>query len=241
MTDICPECGNEYDIVASHWSRGSCDHPSFTDHQKEIITGLLMGDGNLKINRDNPSLRCKMTSPNYLKYLDKQFGVFGKGVSLRTTAEEKAKLNRESGFSPNARAENYSNLYIWRSMSHPELREFEKWYDTGSKVWPDDIELTPTVLKHWYCGDGSYNNKSNKYISISCANERGNKEKIEKMFNNVGFSVAYWHESTRYNNGYEGTVSANIAFDVTTTKELFEYMGDPLPDFEYKWPDERLK
>ena len=38
-------------------------------------------------------------------------GLFTTGVSLKKTAEELAKNNRESGFSPNAKAENYHDMY----------------------------------------------------------------------------------------------------------------------------------
>jgi hypothetical protein len=30
----------------------------------------------------------------------------------------------------------------------------------------------------------------------------------------------------------------NIQFSNSQSEELWEYMGDPLPDFQYKWPEE---
>jgi hypothetical protein len=196
-----------------------------------------MGDGCINRgykNSQNPRIQCEMISKDYLKYLDDIFGAIGCGVSLNCTAEESAEHCRESGFSPNASAENYSDLYVWRSRSHPELQEFAKWYNTGEKVWPSDISLTPTVLKHWYCGDGTYNNrKSQNHIIISCAKQYKNTEKIDGVFSRQGLP-----EPSNYNiyERDDGSVNCMLSFTVKDSQEIFSYMGGPLPGFEYKWP-----
>jgi len=236
MTKICNHCGNEYKKLGTHWSMSSqCSHPSFTDHKREIITGLLMGDGSIKRQKNrNPYLRCGMISKNYLQHIDDQFGVFGNGVSLQMTAAENAKAKRESGFRPNADATDYSDVYIWRSVSHPELQEFADWYAFGQKVWPERIELTPTVLKHWYCGDGHWNNSGTQNrIEIAMANEVDNTDKVDQLFKNVGLpSPSNYVISERK----DGSKRCNAVFTVDQSKELWQYMGEPLPDFEYKWP-----
>jgi len=230
MGDACPQCGTEYQIVASHWGQSSCEYPSFTDHQREVITGLLMGDGSINRGGKNPFLECGMISPNYLKYVDGEFGIFGHDVSLKKTAEESAEDCRGRGFSPDAKEENYSDLYHWHSMRHPELQEFAEWYSTGTKVWPSDIELTPTVLKHWYCGDGHWDNSGvQNYIKIAMANEVENTEKVDQMFENVGLP-----SPSNYNISETNCVAE---FTVGQSKELWKYMGEPLPDFGYKWPE----
>lgn len=239
MTEICEQCEREYKEIAKHWSMSpSCDHPSFTEHQREIITGLLMGDGSIDRGRGgrNPKLECEMINPNYLEYIDTQFGIFGNGVSLHRTAEENAKQCRDRGFSPDAKEENYSDSYRWRSVSHPELEEFANWYSTGKKVWPDDIELTPTVLKHWYCGDGNWNNNgSRNYIIIAMSNEVNNTDKVDIMFESVGLPSPNNYDIQERSR--DGGLKCNAVFTVEQSKELWSYMGEPLPDFEYKWPD----
>jgi len=238
MSDTCTQCGNKYQRIAQHWSTSStCKYPPFSDHQRKIIIGLLMGDGCiLRESKRKPRLICGMISSNYLKYINKEFGIFGNGVSLIRTGEQVANRSCERGFSPNAKTENYHNIYRWRSMSHPELEEFADWYSTGEKVWPDDIELTPTVLKHWYCGDGHWNDSvtSNRII-ISMSNEINNQEKVDRIFENVGLpSPSNYSISKRK----DGSKKCNAEFTVDQSKKLWEYMGKPLPDFEYKWPEE---
>jgi len=229
MGDVCPQCGNEYQSVASHWVQSSCDYPTFTNHQREIITGLLMGDGWISSSSINPRLNCKMISKNYLEYVDSNFGIFGNGVSIRYTAEESAEQARKSGFDSTAKEENYSDIYKWTSICHPELQEFSDWYSTGEKVWPQDIKLTPTVLKHWYCGDGNFNNNFyNNCIEISMSNEEENTHKVNEMFTNSDLPSPSSYNTSGNN--------CKARFTVDQSKELWEYMGDPLPDFEYKWP-----
>lgn len=237
MTETCPQCGNEYKRIGSHWANSSaCSYPMLTPHQREVATGMLMGDGNIKIEPNNPFLRCGMITKPYLEYTDEVFGMLGTGVRLKCTAAENAKHKRDSGFRPNARVENYSDVYIWRSRCLPALQPFAEWYSSGSKVFPEDIELTPTVLKHWFCGDGSFQNSgSSHYLSIAMSNERRNKGKIERYFEEgPGVQISNWVE---YSYEDRDTVICAAEFSRSDSEELWEYMGDPLPGFEYKWPE----
>jgi hypothetical protein len=231
----CPECGKEYKNLGMHWSWNPEHRPSFTQHQKEIVTGLLMGDGTINRGGKNPHIQCEMVSPNYLEYINNSFGCLGNYVSLKSTAEESAERVRNSGFDEGAKSENYSDTYFWRSRSHPELQEFAEWYSTGKKVWPMDIELTPTVLKHWYCGDGCWRNSNNNNIQISMSNEIENQDKVSQMFEKVGLpSPSNYSISERK----DGSKTCSARWTVEQSKELWKYMGEPLPDFKYKWPEE---
>jgi len=235
MTEICPECGEEFQRIGHHWSIGDCSYPSFSDYQKEVITGLLMGDGCLGRSRKSPYVRCHITSPNYLRHIDNKFGILGLGVSMVKTAKESAAEDRVSGFRPNAKAKKYSDVYGWCSRNHPELNGFADWYSAGEKVWPADIELSPTVLRHWYCNDGHFDTilESNT-IEIAMANESENTEKVSKYFENVGLPAPSNYKIYEYERGLK---SCTAQFTKDQSKELFEYMRHSLPDFEYKFPD----
>lgn len=237
MGTDCPECGEEYEQLGKHW-RWNPDHrPELTQHQKEVISGLLMGDGCVNRDSKNPLIQCNMIRPNYLEYLDNIFGCLSTGVKLKHTAEENAQIKRDSGFSPNANAKDYSDLYIWRSRSLPELQEFADWYSSGKKVWPEDIELTPTVLKHWYCGDGSWNNSgSRSYVRIGMANEVENTDKVDRYFERANLPTPSNYHIGELKNC--DAMRCTAAWSVEDSKKLWDYMGKPLPDFEYKWPEQ---
>jgi hypothetical protein len=237
MGNVCKQCGRKFERLAQHWSQSNnCQYPPLSQYQREVATGLLMGDGSIDRSSKNACLQSVMISQNYLEHVDKQFGRFGNGVSLHQTAAESAQHNCKSGFSPDADADDYSDVYHWRSMRHPNLTEFAAWYDSGSKVWPDDIELTPTVLKHWYCGDGTYdNNGYNNRIRISMSNEIDNTDKVDAMFENVGLPTPSNYATSERS---DGSLRCNAQFTVEKSRKLWDYMGDPLPDFEYKWPED---
>jgi hypothetical protein len=231
----CPQCGDEYDYIGNHWSLSSCDYPTLSEKQKDAVTGLMMGDGSLDKTSKNPRLVVQMTTPNYLRYLDDLFGPLSTHVHLSKSSEESAEISRDSGFSLNPNPKDYSDIYQWRTRSHPELFNFD-WYtgENGKKVWPESIKLTPMVLKHWYVGDGTWNNSSYRnYISISMSNERGNEDKIDSIFERSGIPKPSNYAWTENDNGDKGCIAQ---FTKSDSEVLWEFMGRPLPDFEYKWP-----
>lgn len=231
--DVCPECDERYYSMGTHWSHNPDHRPSLTDHQKEIITGSLMSDGCINRTSKSPLLQIVMISPNYLEYIDNEFGILSTGVSLSQTAEESAMESRENGFRPNADGENYHDLYILRTRCLPELQEFADWYETGEKVWPStDIDLTPTVLKHLYIGDGNFHDNA---IRISMNNERDRIDDVKGMFRRKGFDPM----NVDIQDMKAGGKKVDMYFSKQTSDEMFEYMNGPLPDFEYKFPNSR--
>ena len=216
MSQACPDCGESYARLGSHWT-GDCSAPELTEHQLDIIKGLLMGDAWLRTD-GNSMLSIKMTNREYLEYLQHEFGVLGTGVNLRRENENP----------------NWSDSYYFSIRSHKGLNRFDNWYEGGEKTWPQDLQITPTVMKHWYAGDGHLELRGeSERVKIGLSNESGNEQKISKMLNRSGLEYTRWDE-------YEledGRVTASIVFGVNETKQLFEYMGEPLTGFENKWSE----
>lgn len=235
-TAECPSCGNEYEKIGNHWHQSDCDYPAISQHQREVLTGLLMGDGWVeRADNSKACIRANMITKKYLEYLEDLMGVLGLGVSFYRSAEELVKQSKETGFNNKATVEAYSDQYTWSTRRAPSLNQFAQWYGDNGKVWPSNISLTPTVLKHWYVGDGFFRTtQTNNHIGIAMANERKNKEKVERMFMmGPGVKVSRWDENYR-----EDTDSwyCGAIFSVEDSYKLFDYMGKPLPGFEYKWP-----
>lgn len=215
MSRLCPHdsCGNKYERLGQHWAYKNSHRPEITDSQHEIISGSVMSDGCVPTGTKNPFLQIKMKSENYLEYLNKELEPISTGVS---------KSHQEG-------------MYTLRTVCHPEFKKYRKWYNSGEKVWPENIELTPTTLKHLYCGDGTYfTHSSNANIKISMSKESGNNKKIKTMFRSSGLPVPAIYEGE-----YNGVKKFVCRFTIDESEELFEYMGKPLPDFKYKWPDKK--
>jgi len=232
-TETCPDCGKSFKSLGHHWRYKNSHRPKLSDQQLEILTGLVMGDATVhRPDGKNARISCEMTNESYLIYVSSKLKIMSQGVKLKHTSEECAERARISGFRPNAKAKNYSPMYRWSCKAHPDIEEYREWYSGGKKVWPDNIYLTPTVLKHWYCCDGNLEVRGNHLcLSFGLSNEADNKNKINNMFEESGLAEPTWTDYI----DKEGYRNAQISFGVDDSKDILSYMGDPLPGFEYKW------
>lgn len=203
----CHDCGNNYEQISQHWSLSSCEHESFTERQHEIIRGLLMSDAWID-KRVNARFAVAMTNKEFLEWLDQQLQPFSTGVSKKKTDTE----NREQ-------------MYVLRTISHPELNQYHEWYDLdGCKVWGiRKDELTPLTLKMLYVGDGSKydKNKGRPYIRIGAELQQESENRALHLFHPLGLNPK-WN-------------SHNIIFTADDSEKLWDYIGEPPPGFEYKW------
>lgn len=164
-----------------------------------------MGDGSIAYHesKSNPNLRINCVVPEYLEHLSKEFGQLSNSVFLST----------------------------------PEMWQYRDWYthrttDSGAqyskKVWPEDLELTPETLTHWFCGDGN-NQFDYPSIRLSMNNERQNLDKVESYFEQARLPTPDRWGIT--------DAACNAVWRKGSSEELFEYMEGPVPGYEYKWPD----
>jgi len=227
MVENCPDCGKEYKNVSLHMCKSNCSEPEINKRQSKIITGLLMGDASVVVSSKSPVLHLKMINKDFLSWVDDEFGWLSNGYTLTQTAKEAAQSNRDSGFSPNAKEENYSDKYTLRTKTTEQLHSWRDWYSSGKKRYPDSLSLSPVTLKMWYVCDGcmeSYNKRP--HISISCNNESDRVGYLYSLFNGLGVDLTP-HESQR---------SFSIRFSQKDSQKLFNYMGKPPQGFEHKWP-----
>jgi hypothetical protein len=83
MSGLCPQCGEEYRRLAMHWNRSDCQYPSFSRERMRLLSGVLMGDGDLHGRDDpNPHFRVRLTNERFLRHLDAKLGVLSDGVFL---------------------------------------------------------------------------------------------------------------------------------------------------------------
>lgn len=206
-----------------HWWHGNCPYPEFEPWRKELITGLLLGDGSIPTVDGNHSFRLPMINRRFLKWYDGRMGYLTTGVRLVHTADELAESNRESGFSPDADGEDYHDMYTVRTRAHPYFNELREWYWSGKKRFPNDLTLTPCRAKFWYLSDGylDIGQWGRPRAEIKARNENDRTEFLLDLFREHGFDPLY--------------IRNEIRFTCDDTEDLIEWMGEPPPGFEYKW------
>lgn len=105
----CSDCGWVFNHPTAHWNQTLCQPPDITDLQNEVITGLLMGDGNIHAQDQEPHLRVKMITPEFLWWLHHLFATLSLGVSNVGTP----KVGNH-------------DAYEWRMRSHPKMKEYHE-------------------------------------------------------------------------------------------------------------------
>lgn len=227
MTE-CVNCGNDYKQLGLHWRGNKCDYPELSKTKKDTLRGLLMGDGCIQKNGETAHMVVGNTNQEYLEHLDDQMGYLTTGVKLDRTAEQQEETARKGGRGFASENPDFKALYTLTFRTHLFFNRLYEWYESGNKVWPEDIEITPQLLKTFYVCDGGIlkdprTEGSRPTIQISATNEMENQEKVVEMFDRSGFEV-----------GWSGK---SIRVSVDESERLWEYMGSPPPGFDYKWPN----
>ena len=190
-------------------------------YKQDIITGLLLGDGTVyKPKKKSARLTIEMIEKDFLEWVNGELGDVVSHITLRDSAEEAAEKNRKYGYTVNE--ENYNDIYRLQSRALPVLNKYYKWYETGQKRFPDNLELNPTICKMWYCCDGSL--AQNESCVIYSANEIDRPEFLENLFKDSPLNPTI-------STGGGGA----IKFGREESREFLEWLGSPPNGFEYKW------
>jgi len=182
-----------------------------SDNGYEVVTGELLGDG---------CIAAKSPHSAHFEY----------GVSDEDHRDWLACILRNEGFEP--RTPNSvqckwkeSTQYRIITRSYPFLRNIYKaWYigpslkytsgNIPSKRVPHEIKMTPTVLLHWWLGDGSINHASNQVkIATSGFTDKGQEVLVEAL-SPIGVEAVAWK-------------NGNIGVKAGSRDRFFDYMADP--------------
>lgn len=183
---ICQECGCSKERIGQHWAMSDCSYPKI---DKSMVDGLLLGDGDIPHQNKNAELRVRNTNKKWLNELSNIISE-SYGPYLERGAEEIAKMNKQSGFSENVNIENYNDLYVWKTPSNERLNKHrERWWKTGEKRVPEDLELTPTVIRNWMAGDGNLNWQGEHFSSVRFGRlDKRDDDILIRMFKDKGFN-----------------------------------------------------
>lgn len=193
------------------------------DMKKEILKGLLMGDGTIgkTANEKRNNLEVEMTNRDFLDWTADQLGDLVSSVRKSRVAEDIAEKNRRHGYTVNE--EDIEDEHVLSTVTTDfTTRMRDKWYPEGEKKFPDDLELSPLSTKIWYVCDGSL--VQNEHCVIYSCNERDRPEFMKSLFNN-----------TPFNPSFSLTGGGGLQFTRSESREFLDWLGEPVPGYEYKW------
>jgi len=223
-TAQCSGCGRWYRHLIKHWNDSDCALVTPSDEQLAVLTGILMGDGTLLRDGKTAAVSVEMTNHRYLRWLDSELGMLSTGVSVKHTEEEQRIRAQNSQLEGIRNSTSYKSSYLLLTRKHPDFNQFRQWYATDEKQYPTDLAVTPTILRHWYCCDGTLNisaKKSNPEATIICKNESHREEFVVNLLEDAGFDV-YVRDG-------------RFRFPVAETRRLLDWIAPAPPGFEYKW------
>jgi len=231
----CPTCGEEKKHIGKHWR--FCTYPSLSLGKRELIEGMVLGDGSVHNTRTNNFFTANMTNKKFLEWLDDSLGLFSNGVKLKATGEELAEKNKSNGLIDVVNPDEYRDSYILQSKRHPYFNGLRNiYYNNKGKHFPNNLKLTKNMAKMWYVSDGSlmWGDKSgNAGLRIGVRSQMDREEYLISLFNSIGFDIKL--------NGW------NLQMGNKEAERFLDFLGEPVPGFEYKWENknnieyERLK
>lgn len=176
-----------------------------TERDEQLITGKLMGDGwvQRREHSDNskPCVGVRNSNPFYVKWFRRQLSI----DCGRVSCDGKGR-------------------YQFYTTSLEELNKFADWYSSGKKRYPDNLELTPELVRIWYCDDGTLQFSGANTVSIRLCSDK-EKDRIE------------WLQSLFQDEGFYPSVQTRgrLYFGVDEVEPLLDWMGGPPEGMEYKW------
>lgn len=200
---------------ATHLISGN--HCNLSDEARQWIDGELLGDGCLESNCIY-SARFSYGSkyPEYIQYVSdtlKSFGIKQAGKIIKKHLTDR---NMDC------------YVYFYHSLFYEELSSIHKrWYPERKKIIPQDLKLTPLILRQEMIGDGClcHGKRGNPYIILAtCGFLIKDVELLIKKLINLGFKTTRLPSQN------------SIRISSYSTKQFLDYIGkSPVKCYDYKF------
>lgn len=130
------------------------DELLLSDYQKEVLIGLLLGDGCLERSKNSLGARLKVSqSIKQNEFVVWLYKVFKNFVQTSPKVKQTKKNSRSH------------EEVVFNTLTHPCFKSFYgMFYLKGKKVIPESINqvLTPTAMAVWFMSDGSIKSKESR-------------------------------------------------------------------------------
>lgn len=227
----CPHCNSEkdYSNIGNHW-RQSCEYPEPSKSVEETLDGLLMGDGCLKRTHlqnertGNQSIEVISINKRFIDHLYQDYTPFFNEPTVKISAKKAARNAMDSSVVSSPDGSVFRTQYGIVSKAVPFFNKYDEWKRSGEKRWPEDIKFTPTRLKYLYACDGglSWNKNSRSARSqLTSSTESQRLCELRSLLQSLDIECSVY--------------SDRIMMKPSTTDRFLDYLGDPVPGFEYKW------
>ena len=142
----CPTCGYTYERLSRHWTSGPCPRPELTRRQHNLVTGLLLGNAAISGNSANKHLVLVTTNRPFAAWVLEKLDWLAHGL---------VRIDPDSTNTDEAADWKVNHRYRVRTMAHPELTPYRKWYVApGEKRIPLHLNLPPRSARAWYACSG---------------------------------------------------------------------------------------
>lgn len=192
------------------------NHLDISEEFLNLMGGELLGDGCI-IMSSLRSAKYQHTS-KYEEYL-----IWLSGGFASQGLEQTGKIYKQEN--------EWGIVHHYQSKSYPELVPiWQKWYSNGKKIVPQDLKLTPIMVRQWYIGDGCLAHPKNRslYIELAtCAFDRSSIDHLLEELSGLGFKATL------------RPARSIIGISTYSTQDFLNYIG-PCPQeieniYGYKW------
>lgn len=222
---ICEYCGKEFycrndKILKKKTCNSECHQKlveknnlyTFDKKTLDILTGSLLSDGCITkgYNAKNYHYTHFSMHEEYIDYLISEMNIYLYKQYYKPRKTGDGKYMSKGGY----------YLISKYSVSFTEMRKL--WYPEGTKIVPSNLELNPTILLHWYLGDGNIGNENGIELCTDSFDENSMDILLEELY-----KLNFLPHKNKFN---------RIDIPNKRVFEFLEYIGkSPVECFNYKW------
>jgi len=199
-----------------------------TETHKQIIDGLLLGDGSVRRRKVDKTASLNVTTVE---------GEFADHFPIVLPLNFYTNIQEAKQTFIHDHIANSRKSYRISSTADLSLNEYrDKWYPSGVKIIPKDLVLTPVSVKYWLYGDGTTHYKKHKnvkdaYVNLCfcthCFSVPDCELLIAKLEESIGlrFHIENNHDKPTL-----------VICEMDSINKFFDYIGEcDVPCYQYKW------
>lgn len=219
----CPACYGRYENLSAHFTMSSvCSGPDITDHQHELLSGLLLSGAYLRESEsdDAAQLQLASTETAYLEWVADELGWLANPIR-EDVSESEAREQFENWTNRDDLSDyNINASYLLTTRMHAGIAEqYRGWFEDPAAQLAQ-FEPTPLRCKLVFARRGSARQRSNGTTRIHI--HHGHIPLKHREL------AEFFYEFTPQHGG-DNTIT------LTDAARFLAYIGDPIPGCEGRW------